>query len=63
MSRSELEQEVFDIEFGSMEYNGEQQELWDQIHKASTEDLEYYLKEYQEHLAFIAAVQSLQLPD
>lgn len=63
MTRSELEQEVFDIEFSGMEYISAPEELWQQIKAASTEDLEYYLKEYKEHLAFIAAVESLRLPD
>ncbi len=63
MNRQELEKQVFDIEFGSMEHNGAAAEILEEIRAASTEDLEFYLKEYKEHLAFVAAVESLQLKE
>lgn len=44
MERAELEEKVFDIAFGSMEYFGEEEELKAQIQEATTEELKNYIK-------------------
>ena len=63
MDRSELEQEVFNIESGSMDDTRSDEEIWSQIKSASSEELQFYLLEYREHLRFVSVVESLSLKD
>lgn len=60
MTREELERKVIEIEFGNTEPD---QELLSSIKEESTESLAAFLKEYQEHLTFISAVEKLTLSD
>lgn len=63
MNRKELEQQIFNIEMENKAFNGNAAEIRRQIGAASTEELEFYLKEYKDHLAFVAAVESLALKE
>ena len=54
MQRKELEQQVFDIEMENKAFNGDAAAIRQQIGAASTEELEFFLEEYKEHLAFVS---------
>lgn len=61
MNRLDLENKIIKIDFVRSDLPEAKEELKRQIKAASTEDLEYYLKEYNEYLRFINAVESLSL--